>query len=345
MTLALSGLKPTGVIHLGNYLGMMRPALQLAARTDRAALFVADYHALNTVRDGGRLASLTLDVAAAFVALGLDHSRDLLYRQSDVPEVLELATVLAAVTPKGLLNRAHAYKAAVAANEAAGRLPDDGVNAGLYTYPVLMAADILVMDTDLVPVGGDQAQHVEIARDIAAAFNGRFDAVLKLPDGAIDPDVETIPGLDGRKMSKSYGNVIPLFAGIAELRRLVARIRTDSRRPEEPKDPDSCLVYRLLRHFATPSETVEMRRRYLGGEIGYREAKDILVSMIDREVGPARERFGELRPDEQGLREVLAIGADRARTRAQHVMEGVRGAIGVGPHPWPPADRSLERSA
>lgn len=330
MTIALSGMKPTGLIHLGNYLGMVRPALDLARRSDEAFLFAADYHALNTIRDGRALMSFTLDVAATFLALGLAPEQHVLYRQSDVPEVFQLATVLAAVTPKGLLNRAHAYKAAVAANEAAGRLPDDGVNAGLYAYPVLMAADILIMDADLVPVGRDQAQHLEMTRDIGASFNALFGDLLKLPDGAIDPRVETILGLDGRKMSKSHGNAIPLFAEIDDLRPLVARIRTDSRRRDEPKDPDSCLVYGLLRHFATEPERQEMRRRYQAGAIDYREAKEALVRSIDRELAPARRRFGELRSDEQRLLRILADGGGRARARAGRTLERVRSRLSHG---------------
>jgi tryptophanyl-tRNA synthetase len=252
MTTALSGIKPTGTLHLGNYLGMIRPALELAGRCDRSFYFIADYHALNTVRDPDALRSQTLDIAASLLVLGLDPERTLLYRQSDVPETFELATVLAAITPKGAMNRAHAYKAAVAENQRAGRQADEGVNMGLYTYPILMAADILLMQADLVPVGKDQGQHVEIARDLAEAFNGHFGQVLRPPAAAIDETVETIPGLDGRKMSKSYGNVIPLFDSQGEVRRLVARIKTDSRRPEEQKDPATCLLFGLYRQFATP---------------------------------------------------------------------------------------------
>lgn len=329
MTTALSGIKPTGTLHLGNYLGMIRPALHLARRSDRSFYFIADYHALNTVRDPKALRSQTLDIAASLLALGLDPERTLLYRQSDVPETFELATVLAAFTAKGAMNRAHAYKAAVADNQAAGKPADEGVNMGLYTYPILMAADILLMQADLVPVGKDQAQHVEIARDVAEAFNGHFSPVLREPAAAIDESVETIPGLDGRKMSKSYGNLVPLFADHEELRRLVARIKTDSRRPEEPKDPDSCLVFGLYRQFATPEETCSLRARYLKGGMGYAEAKGLLADVIERELGPARERFLYLRGDDVGLREVLREGACQARVVARETMRSVRSAIGV----------------
>lgn len=331
MTTAISGIKPTGPLHLGNYLGMIRPTLALARRCERASVFVADCHALNLLRDRAALRAFTLDVAAALLALGLDPERTLLYRQSDVPETFELATIVAAVTPKGAANRAHGYKAAVAANEEAGRSADDGVNLGLYTYPVLMAADILVMDADVVPVGRDQVQHVEIARDVASAFNGLFGNTLRLPAASIDPAVETIPGLDGRKMSKSYGNVISLFAGEDELRRLVGRIRTDSRRPEEPKDPDACLVFGLYRQFATAAERDAMHARYAAGGIGYAEAKTAVVTVVERELGGARTRFRELRADEARLHEVLADGADRARATASEVLARVRRAIGTGP--------------
>jgi tryptophanyl-tRNA synthetase len=330
MTTALSGIKPTGTLHLGNYLGMIRPTLALAARSDRSLTFIADYHALNTMREPARLRDLTLDIAASLIALGLDPGRTRLYRQSDVPETFELATLLAAVTPKGAMNRAHAYKAAAAANEEAGRPVDDGVNMGLYTYPILMAADILLMDTDLVPVGRDQAQHVEIARDLGESFNSSFGPALRLPSAAIDPTVETIPGLDGRKMSKSYGNTIPLFVEPAELRRLVARIKTDSRRREEPKDPDTCLVFALFRQFASPDEQEGMRRRYISGGVGYAEAKAALVEVCERELGPARGRFREVRADEERLTNALSAGVDGARAVARATLTRAREAVGVG---------------
>jgi tryptophanyl-tRNA synthetase len=330
MTTAVSGVKPTGTLHLGNYLGMIRPALRLAARSDRSCYFIADYHALNTLRDAARLRDLTLDVAASLMALGLDPERTALYRQSDVPETFELATVLSAVAPKGAMNRAHAYKAAVAANEAAGRPADEGVNMGLYTYPVLMAADILLVEGDLVPVGRDQVQHVEIARDLADGFNAAFGETLRPPSADVDPAVEVVLGLDGRKMSKSYGNTIPLFADPEPRARLVARIRTDSRRPEEPKDPAACLVFGLYRQFAGAEERESMARRYRDGEIGYAEAKACLAAAVERELGEAGRRFRSLRADESALRAVLAAGATRAREVAAATMDRVREAVGSG---------------
>jgi tryptophanyl-tRNA synthetase len=309
---------------------MIRPALALAARSDSSFYFIADVHALNALRDPTRLRRLTFDIAASLLALGLDPTRTWMYRQSDVPETLELATILAAVTPKGAMNRAHAYKTAVAANLEAGRSADDGVNMGLFTYPILMAADILLMDADLVPVGRDQAQHVEVARDVAEIFNSIYGSALRLPAAAIDPSVETIPGLDGRKMSKSYGNTIPLFAEPDETRRLVARIKTDSRRPEEPKDPETFLVFGLYRQLATPTEQLDMRERYLAGGLGYAEAKSALADVIERELGQARSRFKDFRGDEGRLSEILADGAAQARPVARATISRVRDAVGLG---------------
>ncbi|HEX4215816.1 MAG TPA: tryptophan--tRNA ligase [Candidatus Dormibacteraeota bacterium] len=327
MPTLLSGIKPTGTVHLGNYLGFFRPALRLTE--ERRLLFIADVHSLNTQLDPERLRSLSLDLAATFLALGVDPERDILYRQSDIPEIFEVACVLSAVTPKGAMNRAHAYKAAVAGNREAGRPDDDAVNMGLYTYPVLMSADILALGGDLVPVGRDQQQHVEIARDLAIAFNHRYGPVLRVPEVVVDERTATVPGTDGRKMSKSYDNVIPLFATPEELRRLIARIRTDSRGPGEPKDPDTCPVFSLHRNFATPAEVDDLRRRYLEG-IGYAEAKAALLAAVDRELAPVRERYLALRADEAGLRRALDDGAGRAREVAGETVRAVRRAVGTG---------------
>jgi tryptophanyl-tRNA synthetase len=327
VTTVLSGIKPTGTVHLGNYLGFLRPALELAEVGDRCCYFIADYHALNLLPDPEELRSRTYDLAATMLALGLDPRRAALYRQSDLPQVFELACVLAAVTPKGLMNRAHAYKAAVAANREAGAADDDGVNMGLFSYPILMAADILVVGGDLVPVGRDQAQHVEIARDLAAAFNRAYGPTLRMPEMS-EPDAGTLVGIDGRKMGKSNHNVIPLFAERPELERLVRRIRTDSRAPAEPKDPEGCPVFQLYRHFGRPGEVEELRGRYLSGDIGYAEAKALVVEAVDREIGPRREVFTELRTDRRALDEVLAEGAERAGALATATLDRVRAAIG-----------------
>ena len=260
--IVLTGIKPTGRVHLGNYLGTIRPALELAPR-HRAYYFIADYHGLTTVQDPDTLNRQIEDMAATWLALGLDPDRVIFYRQSAVPEIFELMWVLACTSAKGLLNRAHAYKAAVETNLEAGRDTDANVNAGLYNYPLLMAADILAFQADLVPVGRDQLQHVEIARDIADAFNRIYGSVLKKPRALIREGVQTVTGLDGRKMSKSYGNEIPVLAQPDELRRLVMRIVTDSRRPEAPKDPELCNLFALYRHFAAKDDVAHLRNHYL----------------------------------------------------------------------------------
>jgi len=329
-TRAVTGIKPTGAPHLGNWVGMIVPALELA-RSHQAVYFIADGHALTAVRDPAELARRTREAAATWLALGLDPERELLYRQSDVPEVFELAWVLACSTPKGLLNRAHAYKAAVDANLAAGRAADDGVNAGLYGYPVLMAADILLFEAGAVPVGQDQRQHVEVARDVAAAFNAAYGPVLTLPEPVIRPDVATLPGLDGRKMSKSYGNTIPVFAPPAELRRLVMRIVTDSRGRAEPKDPGACTVFALYRLLADPAEVAAMRAAYLDGAVGYAEAKRALADVLDRTLGPARAAYQGLLADPARIETVLGAGAARARALAAPLLDRVRAAVGLGP--------------
>ena len=241
----LTGIKPTGTPHIGNWLGAIRPALEAAASFE-ARYFIADYHALNSVKDPEELRRNTYAVAAAWMACGLNPEKTLFYRQSDIPQVFELATLLSAFTPKGLMNRAHAYKAAVASNIEKGEDPDSGVNMGLYTYPVLMAADILLFDADFVPVGKDQVQHIEIAVDIAEAVNRNYGKeIFRLPQPFVGETTQTVTGLDGRKMSKSYNNTIPLFVGEAQLKKTVMRIVTNSQSVDEPKDPDSCSVFAL----------------------------------------------------------------------------------------------------
>lgn len=325
---ALTGIKPTGTPHIGVYLGAIRPALELTRDYD-AYYFIADEHALTTVHDAKEMRQLSYEVAAVWLALGLDPERVVLYRQSDVPEVFELSWILSCVTPKGLLNRAHAYKDAVAANEQAGRTADDGVTMGLFNYPVLMAADILIVDAHVVPVGGDQKQHLEMARDIAESFNRTFGDVLVLPEPLIAEDVATIVGLDGRKMSKSYGNVVPIFASPEEQRKLVMRIKTDSRRPEEPKDPESDNLFQIYSHFAAPDRVEVMRQRYVAGGVGYAEVKGELGDLVvERFAGP-RERYTSLMADASQIDRILASGTERARTVARATLQRVRRAIGL----------------
>lgn len=329
MKTAVSGIKPSGTPHLGNYLGMIRPALRIA-RDHRAFYFIADAHALTTVGDPGELRTRTTEAAAAMLALGFDPGRSVVYRQSDVPEVFELACILSFSTPKGLLNRAHAYKSAVEENTSAGRSNDEGVTAGLFFYPVLMAADILLLGADVVPVGSDQEQHVEIARDIAMSFNRRYGRIFTVPEAAIDESVALITGLDGRKMSKSYGNVIPIFAQPGEISDLVARITTDSRRPQEPKDPDSCNVFAIYRHVAPAEEVEAMRRRYLEGGLGYAEAKQALARVLCDELHGARLNYRDLVESPYRIEEVLAEGAGRVRSVARAVLHRVKEAVGTG---------------
>ena len=331
---SLTGIKPTGVPHLGNYVGAIRPAIALTADYD-AFYFIADYHALTTIRDPALLDDYTHSVTASWLACGLDPEAVTLYRQSDVPETFELLWILSCMTSKGLMNRAHAYKAARDRNRDAGVEDlDSGVSMGLFNYPVLMAADILIMGADVVPVGRDQVQHVEYARDIAERFNLAYGAryALPLPGHATaeDRDQSTMPGLDGRKMSKSYDNTIPLFAGRDELRKLVRRVKTDSTPVEEPKDPDSSSLFALYGQFAGPAEREALRDRMLAGGMGWGEMKDVVFEQLDAVLSGPRERYEALMADRAGVNAILLAGAERARSRAREVLGSVRRAIGIG---------------
>ncbi len=326
----LTGIKPTGIPHLGNLVGAIEPALKLSHSRDKRALyFIADYHALTGLKDAQLLHDYSRSLAATWIALGLDPNRVVFYRQSDVPEVFELSWILACFTPKGLMNRAHAYKAAVQKNQEDGEADlDAGVNMGLYTYPVLMAADILLMQTDWVPVGGDQLQHIEITRDIAQYFNRQYRReIFTLPEAMIDESGAVIPGLDGRKMSKSYNNTIPIFANPEELRKLVFRIATDSSRPGEPKDPDASTIFQIFRVVATDDETKAFRQLFEQG-IAWKDAKEHLFDVLNRRLSGPRERFRDLIDDTAALDEILASGAQKARQVAGETMGAVRSAIG-----------------
>lgn len=329
---SLTGIKPTGDPHLGNLIGAIRPALRLAESYD-ALYFIADYHALTTMRDAAEIRNYTRSVASAWIAAGLDPERITIYRQSDVPETFELSWVLSCVTAKGLMNRAHAYKAARDRNLEAGDTDlDAGVNMGLFNYPLLMAADILIMDTDIVPVGRDQAQHVEYAADIAGSFNHAFGETVRVPS-AIIPSEETgrtLPGIDGRKMSKSYGNTIPLLAPEKQLKKLLRRIATDSSTVEEPKDPDSSAVFQLLEQFAIPDVAADARKRLEAGGTGWGDVKNELFEVLNPQLAPIRERYAELMAPGSDLDEILAAGAQRARARARNVLTRVREATGIG---------------
>ena len=329
---SLTGIKPTGEPHLGNYIGAIKPALDLV-REYESIYFIADYHALTTIRDPKLLRHYTRSVAASWLAAGLDPDRTTFYRQSDVPEIFELTWVLACLTGKGLMNRAHAYKAARDLNRAAGDDEDAGVNMGLYNYPILMAVDILIMEADVVPVGKDQVQHVEIAADIAGSFNHVYgrDYRLKVPTALI-PETDTgrtLPGLDGRKMSKSYDNTVPLFVPENQLKKLVRRIPTDSTPVEAPKDPDRSSVFQLLEHFGSADVVVQTRRQLEAGGLGWGEVKNRLYEVLAELLAPMRERYDALMQPESELDGVLAAGAEKARKRATAVLDQVRRAIGI----------------
>jgi tryptophanyl-tRNA synthetase len=327
--IALTGIKPTGILHIGNYFGAIKPALELAREYD-ARYFIADYHALNTVKDPVELSALIRQVAAGWLASGLDPEKVILYRQSSIPETFELTTILMAFTGKGLMNRAHAYKAAVQENIEKNEDPDAGINMGLFTYPVLMAADIILFDSDVVPVGKDQVQHIEMAQDIAQALNYNYKMeLLKVPQAAVQESVAVVPGLDGRKMSKSYGNTIPLFAPEKDLRRLIMRIVTNSQGVEEPKDPDASQIFLLYKLFATADEQAALAARYREGGMGWGAAKEELFRVVNRELTPLREKFNAIMADPKALDETLAQGAEKARRIARQTISRLRKAAGI----------------
>jgi tryptophanyl-tRNA synthetase len=328
-TITLTGIQPTGELHLGNYAGAIRPLAQLAAQPARETyVFVADLHALNRRPDPHALRERTRKMVAALLACGLDHDRVHVYRQSRVPAVAQVTALLANVTSKGTLNRAHAYKALVAANTSAGRDPDNGVNLGVFTYPVLMAADILAMRAHEVPVGADQAQHLEIAVELARAF-GRsyFPGALREPRAVIPPAGAVLPGLDGRKMSKSYGNAIPLFAPAEQQAKLVRRVVTDSRRPQDPKDPDTLVA--LLDNFADPEAAEHVRGRYRTGGIGYGDVKALLAQHLQTTLAPMRDRYEALLADSSRLEAALDAGERRANQRAAETVNLMSIAMGL----------------
>jgi tryptophanyl-tRNA synthetase len=316
--------------HLGNYAGAIRPAIAASRRPGvEGFFFLADYHALITTADPARLRRFTLGTAAAWLAAGLDPERVIFYRQSDVPEILELTWLLTCVTPKGLLNRAHAYKAAVDKNTAEGRNADAGVSMGLFMYPVLMAADILTFQANSVPVGRDQLQHIEMARDIAARFNHLYGEHLTLPEAAVDESVAILAGLDGRKMSKSHGNTIPLFAPAAKLRKLIFSVVTDSSPVSQPKDTEGSTLFQLYRAFASPEETEAMRAAFAGG-ISWSDVKQAVFDRIDAELAPMRTRYEERVADAAGIEQRLQEGAVKARSVAVPLLGKLREAVGVG---------------
>jgi tryptophanyl-tRNA synthetase len=316
----LSGIQPTGKLHLGNYLGAMKQHIE-AQEENECLFFIANYHSLTSIQDPERLRELTRDVAIDYLAFGLDPNKVSLFRQSDIPEVTELTWILSTVTGRGLLERAHSYKDKVARG-----LP---ASVGLFCYPVLMAADILIYRSDVVPVGKDQVQHIEMAQDMAGYFNNTFNCnVLKRPEPRLNRAM-VVPGIDGQKMSKSYGNTIPLFETPKATRKVIMSIKTDSKTVQEPKDPDRCTVFALYSLLADPEEVAELDRRYRTGGMGYGEAKTMLADRAERVLGPAREKRERLVKDPDVVEDVLRRGAGKARSIAREVMADVREACGL----------------
>lgn len=325
----LTGITTSGTPHLGNYVGSIRPSVQASLRADvESFYFLADYHALIKIDEPSRIQRSTLEIAASWLAAGLDPERVIFYRQSDVPEIPELTWLLTCVTGKGVLNRAHAYKAAVDKNTSTGEDPDADVSAGLFMYPVLMGADILMFNAHKVPVGRDQVQHIEMARDMAHSFNYRYGEHFVPPEAEIEDDVATLPGLDGRKMSKSYDNTIPLFAPREQLRKLVASIVTDSRAPGEAKDTEGSALFQIYQAFATPTETTALRQAYADG-IAWSDAKQRVFERIDREIAPMRAAYLTLLNDPGKIEAILLAGAARARQIATPFMGRLRQAVGL----------------
>jgi tryptophanyl-tRNA synthetase len=325
----LTGITTTGTPHLGNYVGAIRPAVQASRRPGTENFyFLADYHALIKCDEPARIQRSTLEIAACWLAAGLDPQQVFFYRQSDIPEVTELTWLLTCVTGKGVLNRAHAYKAQVDKNTAAGVDVDADVSVGLFMYPVLMAADILLFKAHRIPVGRDQIQHIEMARDMAQSFNHLYGERLVLPEAEVDESVALLPGLDGRKMSKSYDNVIGLFAPREQVRKQIFSMVTDSRAPGEPKQVDGSALFQVYQAFASAEETQKLRQLYAEG-IAWADAKQLLFERIDSEIGPMRARYDHLVSHPQELEDVLKAGAEKARARAVPLMRELRDAVGL----------------
>lgn len=328
--IVLTGITTTGTPHLGNYVGAIRPAI--AASKDenvKPFYFLADYHALIKCQEPEKVRQSSLEIAATWLALGLDTSNAVFYRQSDVPEIMELTWMLTCVASKGLMNRAHAYKAAVAENQDSGENdPDKGITMGLFSYPILMAADILMFNAHKVPVGKDQIQHIEMARDIAARFNHIYGEHFTLPEAVVEAHGATLLGLDGRKMSKSYNNTIPLFEPEKKLRKLINKIKTNSLEPGEPKDPEGCTLFGIYKAFATPHEVEEIRKRYAEG-IGWGEMKQELFEYINTHITPSRERYEALMQAPDHIEQELLDGALKARSISQPFLKELRKAVGI----------------
>ena len=323
----LTGITTTGTPHIGNYLGAIKPAIKMASEFDESFYFLADYHAIIKNSNSNEIGDSVKNIALAWIASGLDIEKSVFYRQSDVPEILELSWVLNCVTAKGLMNRSHAYKAATALNT---KDEDKGITMGLFSYPVLMAADILMFDATHVPVGADQNQHIEMTRDIAARFNHTYKKIFELPEAIIETEKDIVLGIDGRKMSKSYRNIIPLLSTEKALKKSIAKIVTNSLEPGEPKDTDGCSVFSLYSHFASKNELLELADDYKNG-ISWGDAKNKLFSLVNNEISPIRERYEEFSTNDKLLNELLHEGSLKARVMAKEKIAVVRELIGIKP--------------
>ena len=327
----LTGISTTGRPHLGNYVGAIKPAIQASHKDDvQSFYFLADYHALVKCRDPQVVNQSTLEIAATWLALGLDTDEAIFYRQSDIPEISELTWLLTCITAKGLMNRAHAYKAAVQDNVEAGEDPDFGIVMGLFSYPILMAADILMFNAHEVPVGRDQVQHLEMTRDIAQRFNHHFGEHFVLPEAVVDDDVAVLPGRDGRKMSKSYGNTIPLWLPEKQLRKSIMKIVTNSLEPGEPKQTEDSALFSIYSAFASAEQRGEMKQAYADG-IGWGAAKQQCFELINSEISTARLAYEELIAEPARIESCLRQGAERAREVAVPFMRQLRDAVGIRP--------------
>lgn len=329
-TVVLTGITTTGTPHLGNYVGAIRPAIEASRAHDVMPFyFLADYHALIKCQEPERVRRSTLEIAATWLALGLDTENAVFYRQSDIPEISELAWMLSCVTAKGLMNRSHAYKAAVQANEESGEAdPDRGVTMGLFNYPILMAADILLFNAHKVPVGKDQIQHIEMARDIGGRFNHLYGEHFTIPEAVVNEDTAVLAGLDGRKMSKSYDNTIPLFLPEKQFRKLIMKIKTNSLEPGEPKDPETCTLFGIYKAFAGRQEVEALRQRYQAG-IAWGEMKQFLFEYLNDHLAVARERYEALLQSPDKIEAVLQEGANKARVYSVPFMKRIRASVGI----------------
>lgn len=330
--IVLTGITTSGTPHLGNYVGAIRPAIAASKESGNEAFyFLADYHSIISCFDPKRVQESSKEIAATWLALGLDTDNSFFYRQSDIPEILELTWLLTCMTAKGLMNRAHSYKASVAVNEEnKAKDPDKGITMGLFSYPVLMAADILMFKAGKIPVGKDQIQHIEMARDIAGRFNHHYGNHFVLPEAVIHEHVAVLSGLDGRKMSKSYNNTIPLFVPEKKLRKLIMKIKTNSLEPGEPKQTEGCTLFEIFRAFASESETNDIRKRYEQG-IGWGDMKNLLFDYLNQHLAPYRTLYNELMDDPGHIESVLLKGRDKARERSVPFLKTLREAVGITP--------------